>query len=132
MLRGMADDPAGIGARVRARREALRMRPADLARAAGVDQATISRLEGGSRRGKRRQPYVPGWEIMQKLATALSRPGEPVTVADIMGDVPHPPILAAEAMPAIGEAVQLLAVRFAALPPEGQARVLRVLRAILE
>jgi hypothetical protein len=69
---------------------------------------------------------------MSKLAAALSRPAQPVTVADLMGDVPHPPILAQEALPAIAEAFQLVAVRFASLPAEGQARVLRVLRAILE
>lgn len=58
-------DRIRIGARIRAIRESLSMEARELAKAAGIDAANLSRIENGK--------YSVGFDILTKIATALGK-----------------------------------------------------------
>lgn len=114
----------GLGPRLRAARRHARLTQGELAKRASVDKGTVSRIEAGRRGASSR--------ILQQLAQALGVP-----VGELLGEHdadrgPEAPVTATEAVPALGEVLQLLAMRFGTLPPSAQRRVLRVIQAILE
>ncbi|NNN06838.1 MAG: helix-turn-helix transcriptional regulator, partial [Elusimicrobia bacterium] len=98
------------GRRVKAEREARHLTQSELAEAAGLDAAHLSRIEHGK--------TVPSVNMVKKLADALALP-----LARMFADVP------ARRLPDYGWAGKLEAM-VRDLPPRKRARVLRALKTL--
>ena len=126
----------GVGARIRAAREARGMSMSELARAARLSPGAVSRIEHGERE--------PGSGTLAAIARALG-----VELGELM-DGPRAPGLAlvwATAAPearagldqpapepdqTVLQAIQALAQRMPYIPPGGRQRILAVIMALLD
>lgn len=99
-----------LGRRIKAERQARHLTQQELAEAAGMDTAHLSRIEGGK--------TVPSINMVQKLADALGVP-----IGRLFADVP------ARRLPDYGWAGKMAAL-VREMPPKKRAKVLLVLKAI--
>lgn len=108
----------GTGQRIRQAREARGLTMSGLARAAGLSAGAVSRIERGER--------APGAATLQALAQALG-----VRASSLL-DEAETPLPQAGLDSEVLSAMQLVASVMPTLPPQGRARVLRVLQAALQ
>ena len=121
---------SGIGARVREARIRRGLTMAELARGTGLSPGAISRIEAGER--------VPGGGTVARLAGALGVDSGQLLSGD-GGFLPArgPQAIQPQAQPTsqadghVVQAMQLIAQVMPNLPPNGRARVLRIIEAAL-
>ena len=117
---------SGIGTRIREARLRQGLTMADLARSAGLSPGAISRIEAGAR--------VPGGATVARLAGVLGVDSGQLLSGDgsglrLVGPAHHADMSGADG--AVVQAMQLVAQRMPSLPPNGRARVLRIIEAAL-